>query len=138
MVTEIRGEALRPPPIRLYCDGKPDPSGEAIIFANVRKPAERLGDLRAQVAADYRAVRRLTELAAKYGPDTLLGIMQEMLDYSETMMRAALRTLPDGEALGTGGYGPTSGRDRTALSEDLLDGYVTLAEARRVYGAEPV
>jgi len=97
-VTEIYGEGLRLPPIRLYRDGKPDPSVEAIIFANVRTPAERMGDLRAQVAANYRAVQRLSELAAKYGTDTLLGIMQEVLDYSETMMRAALRALPDGEA----------------------------------------
>jgi N-methylhydantoinase B len=97
-VTEIYGEGLRLPPIRLYRDGKPDPSVEAIIFANVRTPAERLGDLRAQVAANYRAAQRLSELAAKYGTDTLLGIMQEVLDYSETMMRAALRALPDGEA----------------------------------------
>jgi N-methylhydantoinase B len=97
-VTEIYGEGLRLPPIRLYRDGKPDPSVEAIIFANVRTPAERLGDLRAQVAANYRGAQRLSELAAKYGTDTLLGIMQEVLDYSETMMRAALRALPDGEA----------------------------------------
>ena len=97
-VTEIYGEGLRLPPIRLYRDGKPDPAIEAIIFANVRTPTERLGDLRAQVAANVRAALRMSELAAKYGTDTLLEIMQEVLDYSETMMRAALRALPDGEA----------------------------------------
>jgi N-methylhydantoinase B len=97
-VTEIYGEGLRLPPIRLYRDGKPDPAIEAIIFANVRTPTERLGDLRAQVAANWRAAARLQALAAKYGTDTLLDIMQEVLDYSETMMRAALRALPDGEA----------------------------------------
>ena len=37
-VTEIYGEGLRLPPIRLYRDGKPDPAIEAIIFANVRTP----------------------------------------------------------------------------------------------------
>jgi N-methylhydantoinase B len=41
------------------------------------------------------------------------------------------------EAPGSGGYGSPSGRDAAALSEDLLDGYVTPAEARRVYGADP-
>ena len=97
-VTEIYGEGLRLPPIRLYRDGKPDPAIEAIIFANVRTPAERLGDLRAQVAANLRAGQRMRELAAKYGADTLVRIMREILDYSETMMRAALRALPDGEA----------------------------------------
>ena len=97
-VTEIYGEGLRLPPIRLYRDGKPDPSIEAIIFANVRTPAERLGDLRAQVAACWRGTQRMAELAAKYGTEELLRIMTEVLDYSETMMRAALRALPDGEA----------------------------------------
>ena len=97
-VTEIYGEGLRLPPVRLYRDGKPDPAIEAIIFANVRTPSERLGDLRAQVAANWRAEARLQALARKYGTDTLLGIMQEVLDYSETMMRAALSALPDGDA----------------------------------------
>ena len=97
-VTEIYGEGLRLPPVRLYRDGKPDPDIEAIIFANVRTPAERLGDLRAQVAANWRGAQRLEALARKYGADALLRIMQEVLDYSETMMRAALRALPDGEA----------------------------------------
>jgi N-methylhydantoinase B len=97
-VTEIYGEGLRLPPIRLYRDGKPDSAIEAIIFANVRTPTERLGDLRAQVAANWRAAQRLSSLAAKYGADTLLQIMQEVLDYSDSMMRAALDALPDGEA----------------------------------------
>ena len=97
-VTEIYGEGLRLPPIRLYRDGKPDAAIEAIIFANVRTPSERLGDLRAQVAANLRGTSRMTELAVKYGTDELLHIMREVLDYSETMMRAALRALPDGEA----------------------------------------
>ena len=100
-VTEIYGEGLRLPPIRLYRDGKPDPAIEAIIFANVRTPSERLGDLRAQVAANLRGTLRMSELAVKYGTDELLQIMQEVLDYSETMMRTALLALPDGEALFT-------------------------------------
>ena len=98
-VTEIYGEGLRLPPIRLYRDGKPDPAIEAIIFANVRTPTERLGDLRAQVAANWRAaaaaVRRWRRNTA---PIRCCDIMQEVQDYSETMMRAALRALPDGEA----------------------------------------
>lgn len=97
-VTEIYGEGLRLPPVRLYRDGQPDPAIEAIIFANVRTPVERLGDLRAQVAANMRAGLRLRELAVVYGTDVLLGIMQDVLDYSEIMMRKALSALPDGEA----------------------------------------
>ena len=97
-VTEIYGEGLRLPPVRLYRNGRPDRDIESIIFANVRTPAERQGDLRAQVAANRRGALRLEALAKKYGADQLLQIMDEVLDYSETMMRAALRLLPDGEA----------------------------------------
>ncbi|HEX4173084.1 MAG TPA: hydantoinase B/oxoprolinase family protein, partial [Acetobacteraceae bacterium] len=42
------------------------------------------------------------------------------------------------EAPGSGGYGPPAERDRARLSEDLLDGYVTWAAARRDYGVEPI
>jgi N-methylhydantoinase B len=97
--TEIFGEGLRLPPVRLYRDGEPDPGIEAIILANVRTPSERLGDLRAQVAANRRAVERMVGLAGKYGTDELLRIMDAILDYSEAMMRQALRGLPDGDSV---------------------------------------
>jgi N-methylhydantoinase B len=96
-VTEIFGEGLRLPPIRLYADGEPIREVEEIIFANVRTPEERRGDLRAQVAANRRAVARLEALAARHGVDLLLRIMQGVMDYSEVMMRKALSALPDGE-----------------------------------------
>jgi len=69
-VTEIYGEGLRLPPVRLYKNGRPDPDIERIIFANVRTPAERQGDLRAQVAANRRGALRLEALAKKYGTDS--------------------------------------------------------------------
>lgn len=97
-VTEIFGEGLQIPPIRLYRDGEIDRNVEALICANIRMPAERMGDLRAQVAANRRGAARLETLARKYGADTLLQIMQEVQDYSEAMMRLAFRKLPDGEA----------------------------------------
>lgn len=96
--TEIFGEGLRLPPVRLAIAGVPNREVEDIIFANVRTPAERRGDMRAQVAANLRGVTRLAELAARHGAEELLGIMQEVMDYSERMMRAALRQLPDGAA----------------------------------------
>src|SRR5438552_8254627 len=67
-------------------------------MAKIRTPAELHGDYRAQVAANRRGALRLEALARKYGVDKLLRIMGAVLDYSETMMRAALRRLPDGEA----------------------------------------
>ncbi len=97
-VTEIYGEGLRLPPVRLYKDGRIDRNIEAIIMANVRTPEERIGDLRAQVAANRRACQRLAALAGKHGADGLRAIMAEVMDYSERMMRLMLQKLPDGEA----------------------------------------
>jgi N-methylhydantoinase B len=95
--TEIYGEGLRLPPLRLYVAGEPNRDVHDLIFANVRTPEERQGDMRAQVAANRRAVRRLAELADKYGAEGLVASMREVLDYAERMMRAALASLPDGE-----------------------------------------
>ena len=96
-VTEIYGEGLRMPPIQLYHAGEVDTNVEDLILANVRTPDERLGDMRAQVAANQRACQRLAKLAAKYGADALTRIMQEVMDYSERLMRLMLSELPDGE-----------------------------------------
>jgi N-methylhydantoinase B len=41
------------------------------------------------------------------------------------------------EAPGSGGFGKPAARDRARLSEDLADGYVTRAAARRDYGFDP-
>jgi N-methylhydantoinase B len=110
--TEIYGEGLRLPPVRLARAGVTNTDVEAIIFLNVRTPEERRGDLRAQIAANLRGVTRLQELAGKHGVGRLLKIMQEVMDYSERMMRAMLGGLPDG----------------TASFEELCDGDGVLEE----------
>jgi N-methylhydantoinase B len=96
--TEIYGEGLRLPPVKLYSAGVLNRDVEQIIFTNVRTPEERRGDLRAQIAANLRGTTRLAELAEKHGIARLLQIMQAVMDYSERMMRAALAALPDGRA----------------------------------------
>jgi N-methylhydantoinase B len=96
-VTQIFGEGLRMPPLRLISRGTLNADLERLILANVRTPDERKGDLGAQLAATLRATERLAALAARYGTDALVGWMREVLDYSERLMRAALLDLPDGD-----------------------------------------
>lgn len=98
-VRSIFGEGLRLPPVRLYDAGTPIQDIHALVMANVRNPYERMGDLGAQVAANRRACNRLQTLATKYGVDTILTTMNEILDYSERLMRLRLQALPDGEAV---------------------------------------
>jgi len=96
-VTQIFGEGLRIPPSRLISRGVLNVDLENLIFANVRTPDERKGDLGAQLAATLRATERLNALAQRYGGVELIGYMAQVMDYSERLMRAALMDLPDGE-----------------------------------------
>jgi N-methylhydantoinase B len=96
-VTEIYGEGLRLPPLRLVSRGVPNADLEKVIFANVRTPEERKGDLGAQLAATLRATERLEALAQRYGAPELVATMAEVMDYSERLMRTLLAELPDGE-----------------------------------------
>ena len=95
-VTEIYGEGLRMPPLRLISRGSMNVDLERVILANVRTPDERKGDLGSQLAATLRAAERLQALAERYGAERLVAYMDEVMDYSERLMRATLADLPDG------------------------------------------
>ncbi len=98
-VTEIFGEGLRLPPLRLISGGAVNADLERVILANVRTPDERKGDLGAQLAATLRATERLKALARRYGAEELIHYMAQVMDYSERLMRAALMDLPDGDGV---------------------------------------
>ena len=98
-VTQIFGEGLRIPPLRLISRGALNVDLEKLILANVRTPDERKGDLGAQLAATLRAIERLKALARHYGGAELIDYMAQVMDYSELLMRAALMDLPDGEGI---------------------------------------
>src|SRR5262247_3446465 len=98
-VTEIFGEGLRLPPLRLISRGVVNADLESVILANVRTPDERKGDLGAQLAATLRATERLKALARRYGAQELIHYMAQVMDYSERLMRTALMDLPDGEGV---------------------------------------
>ncbi|MFP3913306.1 MAG: hydantoinase B/oxoprolinase family protein [Actinomycetota bacterium] len=66
------------------------------FLAATRTPAERRGDLSAQMGANEVAARRVTELVDDGGADRFGLVASELLDYGERRMRAALESLPDG------------------------------------------
>jgi N-methylhydantoinase B len=94
--TSIFQEGLLLPSVRAMREGKPVDEVWRLIEANVREPATTLGDLRAQFAALSMAGRRLNELAERFGREPLLRGMRELQGYSERLLRAELRKLPDG------------------------------------------
>lgn len=94
--TDIYQEGLRIPPVKLYDNGEIDEEILEVILANVRTPAERRGDLRAQGAANATGRRRLVELVEKYGRDTIAKATEELKAYGQRRMEAELDALPDG------------------------------------------
>jgi N-methylhydantoinase B len=66
------------------------------LVSRMRNPDERRGDLRAQLAAHGLAARRLEELCARRGQSEVDAAMDELHDYSERLVRAAIARLPDG------------------------------------------
>ncbi len=66
------------------------------ILAAVRDPLERRGDLRAQLAANALAERRVAEICARRGRDRVVAAMDELYAYSERVVRAGIERLPDG------------------------------------------
>ena len=94
--TEIFQEGLRIPPLKFRDAGRYNDTLVAIIRQNVRIPDAVMGDLNAQLAACNVGARRIAALAAELGDNQALAIFDELLDRSEVLTRAALRTIPDG------------------------------------------
>jgi len=93
---DIYAEGLRIPPVKLYAGGDRDEGLFETILANVRTPDERRGDLRAQQAANQTGRRRFQDLLETHGRSTLDAAFEEIKDYAERRMRAAIESIPDG------------------------------------------
>src|SRR6202789_1046298 len=93
---EIYQEGIRIPPVRLMTKGVMNRDILSLILANVRTPEEREGDLAAQIGACRVGERRIKEVVAKYGLDKMNELVEELLAYSERLMRAELRNMPTG------------------------------------------
>ena len=96
LAREIYAEGIRIPPVRMCRRGAMDEDVLALLLANVRTPAERQGDLTAQIAACRTGARRLEEIVARYGRAEVIAYAGHLLDYSARMMIATLREIPSG------------------------------------------
>ena len=93
---DIYQEGLRIPPVHLVRKGAMQRDVLAMLLANVRTPAEREGDLMAQVAACRLGERRLRELLEAYGVAKICFYLDALQTYSAQLMRQALLQIPDG------------------------------------------
>lgn len=102
---EIYQEGLRIPPVKIMRSGKIQSDVLALLLNNVRTPNEREGDLGAQIAACHTGAERLREVCDRYGLERAKAAADELLRYSEDLMRAFLSRIPR----------------KTCRAEDFLD-----------------
>lgn len=95
--TEIYAEGLRIAPMKLYDKNVLNETIMTFIERNVRVPILVQGDLRAQLAACHIAEEQFAQLVERYGPEQTKAFLNETIDYSERLTRAAISELPDGQ-----------------------------------------
>jgi N-methylhydantoinase B len=93
------------------------------LVARMRNPDERRGDFRAQLAAHVLAEQRIAELCARRGREPVASAMDELYEYSERVVRAAIARIPDG-------------RYEAEDVLEALDGELTVRAAVTVAGDE--
>ncbi|MGF6881297.1 N-methylhydantoinase B [Nocardia sp. GAS34] len=126
--TSIFGEGIQIPPSRLTDAGVTNSAFFELILRNVREPDMLRGDLQSQLAACYAGNAGLRALADKHGRTDFERLTDELLDYSEALVRHALTEAPDGvytfddqiddDGLGSG---PIPFRVRATIAGSTID-----------------
>jgi N-methylhydantoinase B len=98
--TENYQEGLRIPPVKLMSEGRLDEQIMRMIMANVRLPDNMSADLQSQVSANLTAVKRVTEVHERYGPEAIRSAMEQIMEHSEQRIRFLIAKWPDGDYLG--------------------------------------
>ena len=97
--TEVWQETLRIPPVKVYEKGKLRKDVWDLIFANIRFDIVQ-EDMRAEIGSCVVGERRLLELIDRYGVDVYEAHKEYLFDSTEKMMRAEIRTIPNGTYYG--------------------------------------
>lgn len=97
--TEVWQEALRIPPIKVYEKGKLRKDVWDLIFANIRLDivAE---DMRAEIGSCVVGERGMLRILERYGLEAFEAHKQYLFDSTEKMMKAEIRTIPNGVYFG--------------------------------------
>jgi N-methylhydantoinase B len=94
--TELCHEGLILPPVRLVRGGEVQEEILQLVCANSRTPAERRGDLAAQIAANETGIRHFLALIERYGLAEFRRRTRENRDYAARTVRQTIAALPPG------------------------------------------
>ncbi|MCZ6865267.1 MAG: hydantoinase B/oxoprolinase family protein [Candidatus Dadabacteria bacterium] len=94
--TSIEEEGVLIPPSKLYRKRRINKKLFNEILASTRDPEEREGDFNAQVGALELGEKRLKETIRKYSLEQVKQAGDELLNYSEKIMKGVIKEIPDG------------------------------------------
>jgi N-methylhydantoinase B len=100
--TEIFQEGLLLPPVKIFSRGDYNADLERLILANSRQPELVRGDMQAQMAATQMGAERIRQSCEQFGVAAVMDSFAALLKGAGDELRAALKTLPDGEASAEG------------------------------------
>lgn len=145
LAREIWQEGLRIPPLLLVRGGVREDGVWRLLLANVRTPAERAGDLAAQLAALDTGERRLREMLHRRGAAEVREAMDALVAYADRLVRAGIGMIPDGDyaaedALEDDGFGagPLPIRVRVRVRGDELEADFTGSAPQAAGGVNAV
>jgi N-methylhydantoinase B len=96
LATDIYGEGIRIPPIRLVRRGVLDADTMRLLLANVRGNVERRGDFDAQIGSLKTGAARLLEIVERRGEREAAEYSAQLINYSARLMRHTIASIPDG------------------------------------------
>ena len=96
LATDIYGEGIRIPPIRLVRNGVLDQDTMRLLLANVRGNVERRGDFDAQIGSLKTGETRLLEIIERRGEKEAFVYAGQLIEYSARLMRHTIASIPDG------------------------------------------
>ena len=96
LATDVYGEGVRIPPIRIVRRGESCDEVMKLILTNVRSSDERRADFAAQVGSLRTGELRLLEIVERRGTKEARDYAEHLISYSSRMMRRAIVQIPDG------------------------------------------
>jgi N-methylhydantoinase B len=93
---DIYEEGLKIPILKLYDKGKLDATIYDFIRANIRVPDKVLGDLRAQLVANYITSRSLQNLLTEFDLPGVQELADEIITRTDSSLRRKIAALPNG------------------------------------------
>jgi N-methylhydantoinase B len=100
--TDAYAEGLQFAAIKVEEEGRRNEWVWQLIRDNVRAAHVVVGDMGAQVAAAKAGAARFLELIDRYGLQTVRDASEDLMDYSDRMLRREIERLPDGRYVAEG------------------------------------